>query len=602
MPSEPTCPRLRRWALSWPYKFEFADTTGTATINIYGGHIGIKGTDGGDVYGSARGTAGDRYQMAHHAYVKETFVNIDYPSTAAIAGLSNTSVGCITGSVQGSGEDGYTYGNTHVTLNKGLIGHSLYGGGKGKGTYPVKLNRIVGTGTYDTNIESVLSGRVMGNTYVTMNDGHVLRNVYGGGNLGSVGKGNFAGGADDYYTGGYGETLFKKDNEGNVVFSENLWTSASDGDNAWEFLNSGMTTVKVFGGTVGYIDSKDPTKSFKNNLPYGNVFGGSTGESAPNVPKTLTPRYKYCPAFFSGYVNETDVTIGGYRCKTAYDTHKVGDYMTDVEFASVAVADTAKWAKIGPTIYASVYGGGQDGHVRRDTKVTVNSGEIGIAFTEANRKNVMKTWGKPIDEELDNPLWLHRGNVFGAGSGISKYKFSFDHDNDTTETVNIDGVDYKEHDYSTSAGSVTRYTNVEIKGGTIHRNVYGGGSLASVGAPAIPPARTEMPYKRGVTTRETTFGGGTIGEGWWSQCHVTIGGGTGTANIGTPEEYEIHYGGEVYGASRGQSDADPKQFGSVVWTLVNVKNGANIQGNVYGGGDNGNVKRDTDVRIGEPKN
>ena len=161
--------------------------------------------------------------------------------------------------------------------------------------------------------------------------------------------------------------------------------------------------------------------------------------------------------------------------------------------------------------------------------------------------------------------------------------------------MKIDNVDYKEHDYSTSAGSVTGCTDVRILGGTIHRNVYGGGSLASVGAPPIPPTRTETPYKPGVTTRD---GGGTIGQGWWSQCHVTIGG-AGTAYVGTPSEYQIHYGGEVYGASRGQSDADSTQFGSVVWTLVNVKNGAVIQGNVYGGGDNGNVKRDTDVRVGE---
>jgi hypothetical protein len=30
-----------------------------------------------------------------------------------------------------------------------------------------------------------------------------------------------------------------------------------------------------------------------------------------------------------------------------------------------------------------------------------------------------------------------------------------------------------------------------------------------------------------------------------------------------------------------------------------VKNGAHILGNVFGGGDNGMVKKDTDVQIGE---
>ena len=71
----------------------------------------------------------------------------------------------------------------------------------------------------------------------------------------------------------------------------------------------------------------------KNQLPYGNVIGGSAGEAAPNVTKD--PRYEYSPAFFSGYVNETDVTIGGYRCKEAYDgegTPKEGDVITAAKY------------------------------------------------------------------------------------------------------------------------------------------------------------------------------------------------------------------------------------------------------------------------------
>ena len=59
------------------------------------------------------------------------------------------------------------------------------------------------------------------------------------------------------------------------------------------------------------------------------------------------------------------------------------------------------------------------------------------------------------------------------------------------------------------------------------------------------------------------------------------------------------YGGEVYGASRGQTDTDYNSFSTSIWTKVLVKDGAHIMGNVFGGGDNGMVKRDTDVRIGE---
>ena len=194
---------IHGFALSWPYEFVFDENTGKATINITGGHIGIDGTDGGDVYGSARGEADDRYVMAHHAFVKESEVNVKYPTTADVSDISDPSVGCITGSVHGSGENGYVYGDTHVTLHKGLIGHSLYGAGKGIGKYKKSIPILAGDnkGTLkERDIYGLLSGKVLGNTYVTMNDGLVVRNVYGGGNMASVGKGNYAGGADDYST------------------------------------------------------------------------------------------------------------------------------------------------------------------------------------------------------------------------------------------------------------------------------------------------------------------------------------------------------------------------------------------------------------------
>ena len=570
------------FALSWPYAFEFAANTGKATVNVTGGHIGTRQLDGGDVYGSSRGEAGDRYDMAKLALTNETEVNINYPTTIdmpSVTAIQNDfTTQCITGSVHGSGENGYVYGDTKVTLNKGLIGHSLYGAGKGNGTYTKALTKIGGGGTYDAKIYSLIAGKVMGNTEVTMNGGRVGRNVYGGGNMGSVGKGNYAGGADDYYPAGYGETI-----------TGNLWTSTNEGDDAWQFLNSGKTTVKVLGGTVGYIDATDPTVSMKNQLPYGNVFGGSAGEAAPNIAED--PRYEYSPAFFSGYVNETDVTIGKSR----------SDFATDDEF-NTYLSNGA------PKIYASVYGGGQDGHVRRDTKVTVNSGEIGVPYksTSDSRTALLTNYG------LDDPQWMHRGNIYGGGSGITKYKFDLDGDGKTDKndgSLSYNGKPFNEEDYSSSSGSVTLFTEVNVLGGTIHRNVYGGGSMGSVGAPTIPPTRKEMPYKYGTTKRDKEYDpeGTTIGRGWWSQNTVNIGGGATVVTIGTPYDtakgwsYDKTYGGEVYGACRGMSDLDPDQFANSIWTKVNIKDKATIMGNVYGGGDNGIVKKDSEVKVGEEK-
>lgn len=589
------------FALSWPYLLKFVPQTGKSVVKVTGGHIGTQNVDGGDVFGGPRGEAGDRYATTHMAYSRETEVIIDYPETYTVPEgeelvsyiTNDYDTPCITGSVHGSGEDGFVYDDTHVTLNKGLIGHSLYGGGKGKGTYTHRLlkigapeNSTDSADYHDAKIYSLIAGKVFGNTYVTMNGGHVVRNVYGGGNMGSVGKGNYAGGADDYYPGGYGETI-----------TGNLWTSTfnpespesetNKKDYAWEFLNSGKTTVKVLGGTVGYIDANAPLTSSKNGLPYGNVFGGSAGEAAPNILDD--PRYLYCPAFFSGYVNETDVTIG--ITESEFETNKAAE--PKAAYASYATYEDYKTSGA-PKILASVYGGGQDGHVRRDAKVVVNQGEIGLPFTSINQ-----TLLKTTDPEAEQ--WLHRGNVYGAGSGISKYAYDFDYDGNTTRT----GIDYtnplshqtskvNEEDYSSSAGSVTRFTQVDIHGGTIHRNVYGGGSNGSVGAPTIPPTRADLPLRFGSTEK---------GAGWQSFCQVNVWG-----TVGTPKDYPGYtftpnYGGEVFGGSRGQKEAihteeDKNQFATTVWTEVNVFEGAHILNNVFGGGDAGMVKKDSEVLIG----
>ena len=321
----------------------------------------------------------------------------------------------------------------------------------------------------------------------------------------------------------------------------------------------------------------------KNELPYGNVIGGSAGEAAPNIVDD--PRYEYSPAFFSGYVNETDVTIGGYRCTTAYGDYKVNDCITAKQYNALTGNQT-NWELVGPTIYASVYGGGQDGHVRRDTKVTVLGGEIGLPYTSGNQ-TLLKT------DNLDSDQWMHRGNIYGGGSGISKYKFDFNGDGDFEDEVTYQGQPTKERDYSNSSGSVTRFTEVNVLGGTIHRNVYGGCSMGSVGAPKI-----DQDYDLYKPGQANIDGKPVNGVGRQSMNTVIIGGGKGVATIGSPTGYNILYGGEVYGACRGDATLDADQFGTSIWTQVLIKNGANILGNVYGGGDNGKVKKDTDVVIG----
>ena len=286
----------------------------------------------------------------------------------------------------------------------------------------------------------------------------------------------------------------------------------------------------------------------KDDLPTGNIFGGCRGQSAT---EEALPTYDQNPDFFLGYVNQTEVNIGG--------------------------TDAAK----GPTIYGSVYGGGQDGHVRYQTNVTINKGEIGVPYDDTYKA----IFGAELkdSEGKENMHWLNRGNVYGAGSGIGTYKSN---ENEAIKKL------------STSSGSVTRNTNVTVNstiigkagstsenvytpGNVIYRNVYGGGSMASVGPPLIG------------TTEPATKA--------QSLCTVTIDGAVG---ITDETKYNENYGGEVYGASRGET-LDPTlynnfaDFASVIWTKVLLKKNAVIMNNVFGGGDAGVVKKDSEVIVGE---
>ena len=533
------------FALSWPCEIQYIPGyEGDTHVNITGGRIGVTkddddiDTDNGDVCGGGKGIAGDYKDYVFCANVGSSEVTINYPTTIDPATYLDGG-DCITGAVYGGAENGHVMGDSKLILKGGLIGHSIYGGGSGKGKFKHELLKIGKTkGSTNPNDYfirdnySITAGKVFGNTSVEMSGGLVVRNVYGGGNMGSVGKGNYAGGADDYSTAGYGEKV-----DGNLWDGSNKFSTA--------FLNSGKCTVKITGGTIGYIDATNPSKSVYSGLPYGNVFGGCRGESAPNIVES--PRYLYSPEFFVGYANETSVTIEGNDTK----------------------------------ILGSVYGGGMDGHVRRDASVTINGGTIGSAYTSDEISKVGTS-------DLNHIMWLHRGNVYGAGSGMGKYKYDFDYDGKYTSTVDYNNgrsvVSTKEEDYSTSAGSVTRFTTVNINGGTIYHNVYGGGSLSSVGAPKI--GQSYLPYLKDDATHSTEVGKQSLNE-------VTISGG----NIGDATSFDAGYGGHVFGASRGDATlSNPSSFAQAVWTDVNMKGGT-VLGDVYGGGEVGSVRQGTEVTL-----
>ncbi len=283
------------------------------------------------------------------------------------------------------------------------------------------------------------------------------------------------------------------------------------------YQSSGICTVTVNGGTIGTTGY--PGDGYNNGF----VFGSSKGTTFATVDNPEgTARYDYNRDFFLGYVNKTIVNIG-----------------------------STEGEGTGPQIKGAVFGGGDNGHVRWHTYVNVNKGEIGEEYD-------------PTDGNITDDKWAYRGNVYGAGLGTDMYDSDGDGDLDS---------------YCPSAGSVTLNTNVTVNGGTIHRNVYGGGSMATVG----PLPTTD--YDPGTSTCTVNINGGTIGQ-------------VVTPTSGAP----FNYGGNVYGAGRGIIDehAPLTQYAAAVNTEVNVQIGNEtdkVIGNVYGGGSYGQVQEETNVNM-----
>ena len=233
----------------------------------------------------------------------------------------------------------------------------------------------------------------------------------------------------------------------------------------------------------------------------------------------------------------------------------------------------------GGIIYGSVFGGGEDGHVQRDVKITIGKDD--------HTGPIIGTWGTTYVD----------GNIFGGGRGFSGDAYT--------------------------AGNVAGSVDLDIKGGTMLGSIYGGGRLGSVGYGLYPPTAGDTYYgamrpddtgddanntaiadfKRGYVDIEIS--GGTIGNNYeyaYYAPNTTI---DKTANHIPYTEFDANNrlkhtkGGNVFAGGMGRlyqldgvtpiTAVDWWKVGCVKQTKLTVKGGT-IKSNVYGGGELGAVK------------
>ena len=475
--------------------------TGKCTVEIKGaaniGHDGMTmPQDWGHIFGAGRGTVNPEEaakvggDIDHVAYVDTTHVYI---------GVENGTIDAsplVKGSVYGGSENGHVLHGTYVEINSGQIG-------VGKNTTARYTAEQWSGGsslspcaswTYEENgdvYDPYAPADGWGDDHRELQpgkpiatDGHTYYgNVFGGGS-----------GVIPYAAGEWQRASGLVEGSTKVVINGgHILTNVYGGNEQTDVL--GETSVEMNGGTVGVPRSKSGIEA---NPALCYVFGGGKGDK-----------------------------------RTAFNT------WTNVAKSNVTIK--------GGTIYGSVYGGGEDGHVLRDAAMAVTPAE-----------------SKTVRIGCDGTSG-YDGNVFGGGQGSP---------------------------VAQTAGVISGNVSVNVTGGTMWGSVYGGGRLASVGTYLVPA--TETPSETDKYGRLIPDGKEQVVTDDGSAADIAVEGRTHGEITMTVTGGNIK--GSVFGAGKGDRRTDFNTWTNVKSTSVTI-NGGTIEGSVFGGGEDGHVLRDVATSI-----
>ena len=384
-----------------------------------------------------------------------------------------------------------------------------------------------GQGVNTGDATDVDIAKVEGNTNIQFDNGTIAKSVYGGGKLAQV-----SGTTTINITGGTATTVIGTTGEGGATYG-NVYGGGF-----------GHTADKLFGRIMGNTNVNISGGAILHNVYGGGAYGsvGTFSYDTAEMPSGLS----------TASTGTTNVTITGGTIGTNGNENGMvfgssrGDVATPTGTPAVDPNDKLAWvydanviigtsgATTGPQINGSVYGSGENGHTYHDADVKIYSGTIGIAS------------GEDIGS-YSGAAYPYRGNVYGGGCGTDMY----DSNNDGTDDT-----------YNPLAGIVRGAASVTINGGQVVHNVYGAGAIGSVG-----------------TMTKATNGDVTI----------TSGGTTTIAISGGIVGVDGADGGNVFGAARGDETTEQTDVALVKTTNVNISGDAKIKGNVYGGGQAGDV-------------
>ena len=515
------------------------DETGLAKVIINGGKIGYfkeakmpePGTDTwGDSYGYVfAGCRGDAD-------------SITYPKAVALAVADSTyleinSGAFITASVYGGCENGLLLGNSHVKIAGGQIGVGYWKDSNG-------AEHLDSLSFYQENYESLWTTAI---NAIRNSDSTAIANSTA--HFHECHAWPFGNNNDEYLVYDIFAGNPNYPNDPNLVGGS---LNASDGNTFFG---------KVFGGGSGYY----PIAPGVWRRSSGRVIGNTLVEiEGGHILTAVFGGNEMTDVEGTCVVKMTGGTVGVPQLVSEIEqrplnSHIFGSGLGDLRtyFNQWTNVDSTYVYITGGTVFGSVFGGGQDGHVLGNVCVTVKDSIVG---NEVVSSPLIGTWGNTSFE----------GNVFGAGRGFSGEALT--------------------------AGGVGGNTEVNIEGGTMLGSVYGGGRLASVGLHFVGPGDNNY----GLLQDGTDHGYTTVN---------IIGGTIGNRFELVADSLGNTIGGNVFGGSMGRrtkldgTTLNPiwENLGMVKQTYVNINKADDknlvIKGHVYGGGNIGRVEQNTLVDI-----
>lgn len=486
---------------------------GGEITNLYGGND-AKGQPNGDVtvtlndgiITNAYGGGNNTLVSTTTVYQKGALVTNLYGGSNASGDVvtSNISVtGGVTKTLYGGNNIGGSTSNTNITVTGGEV-TTLYGGGALTDT---NLSTIsINNGNIGTIYGGGEKASILDSSNITVTAGDISY-LYGGSNiLGNVKESNIL------INGGSLLEVYGGNNQGGITSITNLDLNSGEITTCYGGGNRTTTTtsnVKLNGSSIDSVyggGNNAGVNTSNVSLISGtisNVFGGSnfTGTVDSSNIKTSNVNNLLVTNIYGG-------NNQGGSTKNANINLDGGSYTNIYGGGNMASTDTTKVLVDGVIITGQFYGGGNRAAVNNNTSVNFKNSTIdGDIFGGGNLGEVLDSTSVYISNSHIG------GSVYAGGNGVSAIVSS-------NTLLNIDNNSIIEN-HVFGGGNAANTGNednnnslseVNIKGATIKKNVYGGANTAvlygevslNIGNDVTPSSLV----KSDINILGTVFGGG----------------------------------------------------------------------------------------------